>query len=219
MYYKDKGKESRKYQSSQSQKSDSTGDEDHKGGTMDARNIIAQSRVKKVCYAWNEENYDDDEKGNRRAMLYPKGSQNAGTQRIQITTRSVEIRWVTRTQVVVIRLPSGSANTWRNKINSNAKLTTTPHRRSTVLVKHLTQRFYWELGRTRKSIRKKFSFNIQTTSFNRINQILYAEKGQDSTFIHTLMEYNKKTPHKMSPASGQYTLFWLAFAVRISWKS
>jgi hypothetical protein len=110
-------------------------------------------------------------------MLYQKGSQNASNQRIQITTRSVEIRWVTRTLAMAIRLPSSSANTWRNKRNSNAKFTTTPHRRNTVLVKHLTQRFHRELGQTRKSIRKKFSFDIQTTNVNRRSQILYAEKG------------------------------------------
>jgi hypothetical protein len=28
----------------------------------DARNTIAQSRVNKARYAWNEENYEDDEK-------------------------------------------------------------------------------------------------------------------------------------------------------------
>jgi hypothetical protein len=28
----------------------------------DARNIIAQSRMNKARYAWNEENYEDDEK-------------------------------------------------------------------------------------------------------------------------------------------------------------
>jgi hypothetical protein len=28
----------------------------------DARNIVAQSRVNKARYAWNEENYEDDEK-------------------------------------------------------------------------------------------------------------------------------------------------------------
>jgi hypothetical protein len=61
-YYKDKGKKSRKYQSSQSQISDPTGDKDHKARTEDARNIIAQSRVNKVRYAWNKENYEDDEK-------------------------------------------------------------------------------------------------------------------------------------------------------------
>jgi hypothetical protein len=35
IYYEDKGKKSRKYQSSQSQISDSTGDEDHKARTED----------------------------------------------------------------------------------------------------------------------------------------------------------------------------------------
>jgi hypothetical protein len=62
MYYEDKGKKSQKYQSLQSQRSDSTSDEDHKARTTDARNIIAQSKVNKVRYAWNEENYEDDEK-------------------------------------------------------------------------------------------------------------------------------------------------------------
>jgi hypothetical protein len=52
-YYEHKEKKSRKYQSSQTQKSDSTGDEDHEARTTDARNIIAQSRVNKACYAWN----------------------------------------------------------------------------------------------------------------------------------------------------------------------
>jgi hypothetical protein len=40
-YYEDQGKKSRKYQSSQSQISDSSGDENHKARTEDARNIIA----------------------------------------------------------------------------------------------------------------------------------------------------------------------------------
>jgi hypothetical protein len=53
-YYEHKEKKSQKYQSPQSQKSDSTGDEDHEARTMDARNIIAQSRVNKARYAWNE---------------------------------------------------------------------------------------------------------------------------------------------------------------------
>jgi hypothetical protein len=61
-YYEDQGKKSRKYQSSQSQTSDSSGNENHKARTEDARNIIAQKRVNKAHYAWNEENYEDDEK-------------------------------------------------------------------------------------------------------------------------------------------------------------
>jgi hypothetical protein len=61
-YYEDKGKKSQKYQSSQSQSSDSSGEENHKARVKDARNIIAQNKVNKACYAWKEENYEDDEK-------------------------------------------------------------------------------------------------------------------------------------------------------------
>jgi hypothetical protein len=60
--YKDKGKESIKYQSSQSQTSDSSGDEKHRARRVDARNIIAQTRVNNARYTWKEENYEDDEK-------------------------------------------------------------------------------------------------------------------------------------------------------------
>jgi hypothetical protein len=55
-YYKDQGKKSRKYQSSQSQISDSSGDENQKARTEDARNIIVQKKVNKARYAWYEEN-------------------------------------------------------------------------------------------------------------------------------------------------------------------
>jgi hypothetical protein len=61
-YYEDQGKKSQKYQSSQSQISNSSDDENHETRTDDARNIVAQKRVNKACYAWNEENYEDDEK-------------------------------------------------------------------------------------------------------------------------------------------------------------
>jgi hypothetical protein len=47
-YYEDPGKKSRKYQASQSQVSNSSGDENHKARTEDARNIIAQKRVNKA---------------------------------------------------------------------------------------------------------------------------------------------------------------------------
>jgi hypothetical protein len=49
--YEVKGKESIKYQSSQSQTSDSSGDEKRKARREDARNIIAQTRVNNACYA------------------------------------------------------------------------------------------------------------------------------------------------------------------------
>jgi hypothetical protein len=35
---------------------------DHEVRREDARNIIAQTRVNKACYAWDEENYNDKEK-------------------------------------------------------------------------------------------------------------------------------------------------------------
>jgi hypothetical protein len=60
--YEDKGKKSIKYQSSQSQTSDSSGEEKRKARREDARNIIAQARVNKARHAWKEENYEDDEK-------------------------------------------------------------------------------------------------------------------------------------------------------------
>jgi hypothetical protein len=71
-----------------------------------------------------------------------------------------KVWWITRTHAMVIRLPTSSTNTRRNKSNSNIKSAVTPHRRSTVLVKYSTQRFHRELGRTRESIRKKNLLNI-----------------------------------------------------------
>jgi hypothetical protein len=47
-------------QPSQSQSSGSTDDENHKAWVEDARNIITQKKVNKACYAWKEENYEDD---------------------------------------------------------------------------------------------------------------------------------------------------------------
>jgi hypothetical protein len=61
-YHKDKGKENFKYQPSQSQTSDSSGDKKCRARRKDARNIIAQARVNNARYAWKEENYEDDEK-------------------------------------------------------------------------------------------------------------------------------------------------------------
>jgi hypothetical protein len=62
VHYECKGRRSQKYQSPQSQRTNSPGDKDHEARSKDARNIIAQSRVNKARYAWNEENYEDDEK-------------------------------------------------------------------------------------------------------------------------------------------------------------
>jgi hypothetical protein len=61
-HYEDKGKKNTKYQSSQSQTSDSSGDENRSARREDARNIIAQTRVNNTHYAWKEENYEDNKK-------------------------------------------------------------------------------------------------------------------------------------------------------------
>jgi hypothetical protein len=71
-YYEDKGKENFKYQPSQSQTSDSSGDEKRRARREDARNIIAQTRVNNASYAWKEENYEDGKKRWARYAL-PEG--------------------------------------------------------------------------------------------------------------------------------------------------
>jgi hypothetical protein len=60
--HKEKRRESFKRQPSQSQTSESSGDEKRKARREDTRNIIAQARVNNARYAWKEENYEDDEK-------------------------------------------------------------------------------------------------------------------------------------------------------------
>jgi hypothetical protein len=49
-------------QSSQSQRTNSPGKTDNKARREDTRNIITQARVNKERYAWDEENYEDEEK-------------------------------------------------------------------------------------------------------------------------------------------------------------
>jgi hypothetical protein len=80
-HYKDKGKKSTNYQSSQSQTSDSSGNKKRRARREDTRNIIAQTRVNNARYAWKEENYEDDKKEmgalcftqRVRRMRVPKG--------------------------------------------------------------------------------------------------------------------------------------------------
>jgi hypothetical protein len=61
-YHNEKRKEGLKRQPSQNEISESSGDEKRQTRKEDARNIIAQARVNNGCYAWKEENYEDDEK-------------------------------------------------------------------------------------------------------------------------------------------------------------
>jgi hypothetical protein len=108
---------------------------------------------------------------------------------------------------MVIRLPTSSANTRRNESNGDAKLAVTPHRRGTVLVKYPTQRFHRELGRTGESIHKKFSFNIQTPTITRRNQVMRIEEGQNSALLHTAMEYNQKLCRRRLRRAGSRCFF------------
>jgi hypothetical protein len=80
-YYEDKEKENFKRKPSQSQTSESPGDEKRRARREDAKNIIAQARVNNARYAWKEENYEDGEKEmgalcftqRVRRMRVPKG--------------------------------------------------------------------------------------------------------------------------------------------------
>jgi hypothetical protein len=80
-YHKEKRKECFKRQPSQNKTSELSGNEKRKAQKEDARNIIAQARVNNACYAWKEENYEDDEKEmgalcftqRVRRMRVPKG--------------------------------------------------------------------------------------------------------------------------------------------------
>jgi hypothetical protein len=56
------GRRSQKSQSPQTRRTNSPGREDHEAQRVDARNIITQARVNKSRYAWEEENYEDEEK-------------------------------------------------------------------------------------------------------------------------------------------------------------
>jgi hypothetical protein len=61
-YHERTTRRSRKSQSPQTQRTNSPGREDHEARREDARNIITQARVNKSRYAWDEENYEDEEK-------------------------------------------------------------------------------------------------------------------------------------------------------------
>jgi hypothetical protein len=61
-YHEHTGRRSRRSQSPPSQKTNLPGKTDNEARREDARNIIMQARVNKACYAWDEENYEDEEK-------------------------------------------------------------------------------------------------------------------------------------------------------------
>jgi hypothetical protein len=61
-YHEHTGRRSQRSQSPPSQKTNSPCKTDNEARREEARNIIMQARVNKACYAWDEENYEDEEK-------------------------------------------------------------------------------------------------------------------------------------------------------------
>jgi hypothetical protein len=57
---------------------------------------------------------------------------------------------------MAVRLSTSSANIRRNQRDSNAKLATTPHRRSKVMVEQTRKGDYWKLRRPHKAIYRQF---------------------------------------------------------------
>jgi hypothetical protein len=53
---------------------------------------------------------------------------------------------------MALGLPTGSENIGRNKGNNNAKLATTPHRRSKVMAEQVRKRNNWKLGGTHETV-------------------------------------------------------------------
>jgi hypothetical protein len=116
-------------------------------------------------------------------MLYPKGSQD------REYPKDLNYRTISKSMMGHKNLDCGYQTTFRQYKYSeeqeqrDAKFATTPHRRSTVLVKHFTYRIHLKLGRTRKPIRKKLSFDVQAPNITRRGQILHAEK-RAKLYVH-----------------------------------
>jgi hypothetical protein len=80
-YHKHTERRSRKSQYPQTRRTNSPDREDHEARKEDARNIITHAKVNKSHYAWDEENYEDEEKEmgaqcftrRVRRMRVPKG--------------------------------------------------------------------------------------------------------------------------------------------------
>jgi hypothetical protein len=53
---------------------------------------------------------------------------------------------------MALKLLASSENIRRNEGNNNAKLVTTPHRRSKVMVEQVRARNNWKLGETHKTV-------------------------------------------------------------------
>jgi hypothetical protein len=71
---------------------------------------------------------------------------------------------------MALRLLTSSENIRRNKGNSNAKLATTSHRRSKVMVEQVRARNNWKLGGTHKIVYEQLQVDIQAASIDRGSQ-------------------------------------------------
>jgi hypothetical protein len=90
-YHKEKRKEGLKHQPSQTETSESSGDEkaSNTEGRREEYNSTSKSKQSAPCVERRKLRRRRERDG--RVMLYPQGSQNMGTQRIQVTTRSTKI--------------------------------------------------------------------------------------------------------------------------------
>jgi hypothetical protein len=73
---------------------------------------------------------------------------------------------------MALRVLASSENIGRNKGNNNAKLATTPHRRSKVMVEQTRKRNNWKLGGTHKTVYEQLQFDIKVVSIDRRSQSL-----------------------------------------------
>jgi hypothetical protein len=73
---------------------------------------------------------------------------------------------------MALELLTSSENIRRNKGNSNAKLATTPHRRTKVMVEQIRKMNNWKLGGTHKTVHEQLQVDIQTANIDRRSQSL-----------------------------------------------
>jgi hypothetical protein len=74
---------------------------------------------------------------------------------------------------MALGLLTSSENIRRNRGNSIAKLATTPHRRSKVMVEKIRKRNNWKLGGTHKIVHEQLQVDRQAASIDRGSQSLH----------------------------------------------
>jgi hypothetical protein len=139
---RERRKEEVKRKSSRNETSESSGDKKRQKWKEDARNIIAQARVNNSCYAWREENYEDNKKEmgalyftrGVRKMQVPKGFKLLHDQEKYDGSQEPTL-WLSD-YLQAVQILGGT------RAMAIQKFAVTPHRRSTVLVEYSTQRFH-----------------------------------------------------------------------------